>query len=91
MLNRRDFKLDLIFSREDTFIISAGKLFYKVEIVTLNGHLAYDLTRDTITSDSIWLADLSFRDDFLIDASSHRYSRITSVVSLIDLKVVRKI
>ena len=33
-------------------------------------------SRDTVTCNSIWLDDLSFRDDFLMDTSSHRYSGI---------------
>ena len=48
----------------------------------------YNLSRDTGTCNSIWLDDPSFRDDFLIDTSSHRYS---GAISLIDLEVINKI
>jgi len=49
---------------------------------TLNAQSPYNLSRNTGTCNSIWLDDLSFGDDFLVDTSSHKYS---GAISLIDL------
>ena len=46
-LNRYVFRQDLKFSRDETFLISAGNLFHKVEAATLNAQPPYDLSRDT--------------------------------------------
>jgi len=51
--------MDLQFSREDTFLLSAVNLFHKVRAATLNTQSPYDLSRDTGTCNSI------FWDDFL--------------------------
>jgi len=60
------------FLRDDAFLISASNLFHKVEAATLNAHSTYDdLSQDTGTCNSIWLGDLSFLDDFLMDTSSY--------------------
>jgi len=47
ILNRRVFRTDLKVSRNDTFLISASKLFRKVGAATLNAKSPYDLSRDT--------------------------------------------
>ena len=52
-LNRCVFRGDLIFSRADAFLISAGNLFHKVGAETLNAQSPYDLSRDTGTSSII--------------------------------------
>jgi len=67
-LNRCIFRTDLKFSRDNAFLISAGNLF---QHATLNAQPPYDFSRDTGTCNSIRLDDLSFRDDFLMDTSSH--------------------
>jgi len=48
-LNMCIFRKDLKYSRDDTFLISAGNLFHKVGPATLNAQLSYDLSRDTGT------------------------------------------
>ena len=85
-LNRCVFRRDLKFPRDDEFLIFAGNLSHKLGAATLNAQSPYDLSRDTGTCNSIWLDDLSFQDDFLIDTSSHRYSGAISLIDLIDLK-----
>jgi len=87
-LNRCVFRIDLKHSRDDAFLISAGNLFHKVGAASLNAQSAYDLSWDTGTCNSIWLADLSFWDYFLLDTSSHRYS---GAISLMDLEVINRI
>jgi len=82
------FRRDLKCSRDDAFLIFAGNLFHKVGDATLNVQSPYDLSRDTDTCNSIWLDDVSFRDDFLMDTSSHRYY---GTISLIDLYIINKI
>ena len=82
------FRRDLKFLRDDAFLICTGNLFHKVGAATLNVQLPYDLSWETGTCNSIWLDDLSFRDDFLMDTSSHRYS---GAISLIDLYIINKI
>jgi len=63
------FRTDLKFSRDDAFLISAGILFHKVSAATLNAQLPYDLSRETGTCNSIWLDDLRFPDDFIMETS----------------------
>ena len=82
-LNRCVFRTDLTFSRDDAFLIFAGNLFHKVGATTLNTQSPYDLSRNTGTCNSIWLDDLSFRDDFLMDTSPHSYSGAISLIKLI--------
>ena len=79
-LNMCVFRRDLKFSRDDAFLISAVNLFHKVGAATLNAQSPYDLSRDTGTCNSIWLDDPSFRDDFLMETSSHRYSGALSLI-----------
>ena len=43
-LNRCVFRRDLKFSRDDTFLISAGNLFHKVGAAPLNAQSPYDLS-----------------------------------------------
>ena len=50
--------MDLKYSRDDAFLISAGNLFHNVGAGTLNAHSPYGLSRDTGTCNSIWLDDL---------------------------------
>jgi len=52
-LNSCVFRTALEFSRDDTFIISAGNLFHKVEAATLNAQSTYVLSPDTGTCNSI--------------------------------------
>jgi len=75
------FRRDLKFPRVEAFLIFAGNIFHKVGAATLNAQSPYDLSRDTGTCNSIYLDDLSFRDDFIMETSSHRYS---GAISLID-------
>jgi len=72
-VNRCVFVTDTQFSRGYEFLISAGNLFHKVGAATLNAQSPYDVNRDTDTCNSILLDDLSFRDNVLLDTSSHRY------------------
>jgi len=65
---------DLKSSRDDALFISAGTLFHKMGAAALNTPSPYNLNRDTDTCNSIWMDDLSFRDDFLMDPNSHKYS-----------------
>ena len=48
-LNRCGFRIDLKFSRDDAFLISASKLFHKVGAATLNAQSPYNLSQDTDT------------------------------------------
>jgi hypothetical protein len=66
-VNRSVFRRDLKFSRDNVFLISAGSLFHKVGAATLNAQSP---------------DDPSFRDDFLMDTSSHRYVGAISVIDL---------
>ena len=75
--------MDLKFWRDDTFLISAGNLFHQVGAATLNAQSAYDLSQDTGNCNSIWLDDLSFQYDFLMDTSSHWYSGAISLINLL--------
>ena len=69
------FRIDLKFQDPTySFLIYAGNLFNKVEAASLNVQSQYDSSRNTVTCNSIWPDDLSFRDEFLMDTSSHRYS-----------------
>jgi len=52
-LNRCVFRMDLKYSRDDAFLISAGNLFHNVGAGTLNAHSPYGLSRDTGTCNSI--------------------------------------
>ena len=60
------FRIVLKCSRDETFTISAGNLFHKVEVTRLNAQSPYDLSRDTGTCNSIWLDDQRFRDDTVL-------------------------
>ena len=51
--NRCVLRMDLTFSRDDAFLISAGNLFHKVEAATLNSQTPYDLSRDIGTCNII--------------------------------------
>ena len=86
-LNRCVFRTYLKFSRDDAFPIFAGNLFHKVGTATLNAQSANDLSRDTGNCNNIGLDDLSFRHEFLMESSSHRYS---GAISLIDYKLLIK-
>jgi len=86
------FKTDLEFSRDNTFLISAGNLIHKVGAAALNAQSPYDLSLDTGTCNSIWLNDLSFRDDFLMDTIrlltiSHLYRRCIMIYTVMSLQV----
>ena len=63
-------------------------LFHEVTATTLNAQSPYDSSQDTGTDNSIWLDDLSFGDDFIMETGS---SRCSGVVPMIDLYVVSKI
>ena len=51
--NRCVFRTDLTFSRDDTFLISAGNLFHKVRAATLNAQAPYDLRAPPWSSGSV--------------------------------------
>ena len=59
-LNRCVFRTVLKFSRDDSFIISAGNL---VGAATLNAQSPYYFSRDTNSCNSICLGNLTFGDD----------------------------
>ena len=52
-LNRRVFRTDVNFSRDDTFLTSAGNRFDKVGATTLNAQSSHDFRRNTNTFNSI--------------------------------------
>jgi len=52
-LNRCVFRMDLKFSREDAFLISANNLFHKVGAATPNAQSPYELSQDTGICNSI--------------------------------------
>jgi len=52
-LNRFVFRIDLKFSRDDAFLISAGNLFDKVGAATLNTQSPYDLSLNSGTYNSV--------------------------------------
>jgi len=79
-LNRCIFRIDLKFSRDNTFLISAGNLFLKVvflkvvfhKVVFHNvGGLPHKMHNHHMTSaktcNGICVDDLSFQDDLLMD------------------------